>query len=50
MVSGSVGVLFEVGSTTVKLMKSRFEFNQLVDQHPLGFIIDTNKELTDLIN
>ncbi len=44
--SGFTGVLFEVGSTSVKPMKDNFKFNQVVERHPLGYIIEAKEKLS----
>lgn len=45
LASGFSGVLFEVGNTSVKLMKHKFKFQQAVEQHPLSYIIDAKQRL-----
>ena len=40
LASGFAGVLFEAGNVRIKLEKRKFEFNQIIESHPLGYVID----------
>ncbi len=45
LISGFTGILFEVGSTGVKLARRKFEFMEHIAQHPLGYIIAAHESL-----
>lgn len=45
MAVGAVSTLYEVGKAKVTLERKRFEFNQIVEKNPLGYIVKANDDL-----
>ena len=43
--AGAVGILFEVGNTSVKVAQNKFELRQALENHPLNYVIDTKEKL-----
>jgi hypothetical protein len=42
---GAVTTVFEIGNAMLKLERRRFEFDQAVASHPLGYIIAAKQRL-----
>lgn len=43
--SGGTGLLLDLGNAALKIRQQKFEFNEFIDQHPLGYIISANETL-----